>query len=130
GTTYTSFSVSSNGLMRLGSTVVSSTDGNSANANTLAGTTISDFPRIAPYWDNLRTTTTTGSVRYRVSGSAPNRILIVDWICTVVTSGSAVKFQVWLFETSNSLVFVYGACGTNTSNYSVGLCSSINANDV
>src|SRR5207244_736647 len=64
GTTYTSFSVSSNGLMRLGSTVVSSTDGNSANANTLAGTTISDFPRIAPYWDNLRTTTTTGSVRY------------------------------------------------------------------
>ena len=62
GVTYTQFSVNSNGLMRLGSVVVS----NSAS-NLLTGA--SDFPKICPYWDDL-STGTNGIVHFKSTGTS------------------------------------------------------------
>ena len=48
GSTYSQYSVNSNGLLRLGSTIVSTTGLNQL-------TSASDNPKIAPYWDDLAT---------------------------------------------------------------------------
>ncbi len=119
---YTQFSVSSNGLMRLGATVVGSTSTNSL----ITGT---DFPHITAYWDNL--STTGGAVVYKVIGTAPNRTLIVDWKVTIQTPATAgANFQVWLSETSNNIQFVYGTnMVANAGGYSVGIAGSTTALD-
>ena len=117
GTTYTQFSVNSNGLMRLGATVVST-----VFLNSLASST--DLPKIAPYWDDLKTVG--GFVKYKLTGTAPNRKLMVQWTVTVINNNSAnQKFQVWLYETTNRVQFVYGtALPLNNGLYSIGLATA------
>ena len=124
GINYTQFSANSNGLMRLGATAVTTQWTNSAvNANTAT-------PAIMPYWDDLSTgaASTSGKVHYLVTGTAPNRILIVEWFLTVPinTSGTAnAKFQCWLSETTNTVQFLYGSGFTSTTgSASVGLATS------
>ena len=122
GVTYTQFSVNSNGLMRLGSVVVS----NSAS-NLLTGA--SDFPKICPYWDDL-STGTNGIVHFKSTGTSPNRKLTVEWNLTVPKniSGSAnVKFQVWLFENTKMVQFVYGSgfvANSLNGGYTIGMATS------
>src|SRR5690606_33497608 len=116
------FSVNANGLMRLGSNQVS-TDW--TNSSTNAG---ANNPAIMPYWDDLHTGVG-GSVRYVVTGTAPNRILKVEWFVTVPrnTSGNADgRFQAWLYESTNVIEFVYGALAANTTNsgYTIGIATS------
>ena len=99
GVPYTQFSVSENGLMKLGSAQISGTDvsNNMASATTL--------PKIAPYWDDLATGTN-GSVTYQLTGTAPSRILYVNWNVTIPknTAGTAnATFQVKLYETRKYL---------------------------
>jgi hypothetical protein len=116
GTTYTQFSVNSNGNMRLGATVIGTTA-----TNSIAGGT--DFPRISPYWDDLKTVA--GTVRSKVLGSSPTRTLVVDWNVTVVSTNQAIQFQAWLFEGTNNIQFVYGAgINANAGLYSIGLTTS------
>lgn len=120
GTAFTNFSVNSNGLLRLGNTVVST-----AAINILAST--NDNPKIAPYWDDLATGTN-GLVSYQLIGTTPNRKLTVEWKVTIPknTGGSAAAiFQCWLFESTNVIQFVYGTgMVSNSANYSVGIASS------
>jgi hypothetical protein len=105
GTRVTSFSVSSNGLMRPGTTVTSS-----AANNNLAS--VLTAPQVAPYWDDLWIGTN-GKVHYKVVGTAPNRKLVVEWLNVQVPNlgsslpGSA-TFQVWIHETTGIVEFVYG----------------------
>ncbi len=119
GTNYTHFSVNENGLMRLATSVagpavsMGATTANQLTAN-------ADFPKIAAYFDDLKTQT--GTVRYKTTGIAPNRKMMVQWNVTVGTTLNC-KFQVWLFETTNNFQFVYGTMPTNTANYSVGAAS-------
>ncbi len=123
GSTYTQFSVNSNGLMRLGATIVST-----ASLNQL--TAASDNPKITPYWDDLATGVD-GYVHYKLTGSSPNRKLIIEWKVTVPknTNGNAnATCQAWLFETTNSIQFVYGSGFVNNfsnAGYSIGLANSI-----
>ena len=119
GTSYTQFSVSSNGLMTLGSTAVVTT---SINALTVAPAL-----KIAPYWDDL-TTGTTGNVLYKLSGTAPNRKLTVDWFLRVPKNNNQAAnthIQCWLEESTNIITFVYGAVATNNGQYSIGLTASL-----
>lgn len=115
--TYTQFSVNSNGCFRLGSTVISTTATNQLSAN-------SDFPKLAPYWDDLATGTS-GYAGYKLIGTAPNRKLCVEWILTIPkNNANSGKFQIWLFETTNQIKFVYGTgIIANTGNYSVGMAA-------
>ncbi|MFN8143190.1 MAG: hypothetical protein U0073_02120 [Bacteroidia bacterium] len=122
GISYSQFSVNSNGLMKLGSSVVSS-----SAINLLTGGT--DFPKICPYWDDL-STGTSGIIHFKTTGVAPSRKLIVEWNVTVPknTGGAAnAKCQVWLFETSGIVQFVYGSgfvANSLNGGYTVGLSTS------
>ena len=114
GTAYGTFSVTPDGFLKLGA-VTSAQFG-----NLLASA--SNVPKLAAHWDDLATGTT-GSVDYRLTGTAPNRRLVVEWFVTAPrnTSGAAnSRFQIWLDETTNAVSFVYGAVGASSS-YSVGL---------
>src|SRR5689334_13422783 len=71
-TTYTQFMVSSNGWMVLGNGMSSS-----LFANAL-GTT-GQGPILAPLWDDMATAST-GNVNYVLSGTAPNRVLTIEWV--------------------------------------------------
>ena len=107
GSVYTQFSVNSNGLMRLGGTVVST-----AFTNNL--TTIANMPHITAYWDDLNNSTDLLSkVHVKLFGVAPERFLVVEWKDFVIAYNAAVPapgstWQVVLHE-SGKIEFRYGA---------------------
>lgn len=72
---YSQYSVNSNGLMRLGSTLISSNAINQLTVN-------SDFPKIAPYWDDVNTAAA-GYCGAKLVGVAPNRKLSIEWLIAV-----------------------------------------------
>ncbi|MBK8196627.1 MAG: PPC domain-containing protein [Lewinellaceae bacterium] len=116
GTAYTQFSVSPDGFIKLGSPAAVSQFSNSIVSTT-------NIPKLFPYWDDLATGTT-GNVTYLVTGSAPNRVLKVQWFVTIPrnTVGAANStMQAWLYETTNVIEFRYGAVGGNSSSASLGI---------
>lgn len=68
---------------------------------------------VAPFWTALAPfgTGTDNNVFWDVTGSAPNRELIVEWrdvpICCTYSSQETVKFQVVFFEGSSNILFNY-----------------------
>jgi Secretion system C-terminal sorting domain/GEVED domain/Ig-like domain CHU_C associated/Fibronectin type III domain len=126
GTDYTQFSANANGLVRLGATAVTT-----QWTNTTANVALS-APAIMPYWDDLATGSAAGGgkVHYVLTGTAPNRKLIIEWFVTIPrnTTGAAnAKFQCVLNETSNTIEFVYGSgmlVNTPTTGATVGLATS------
>jgi Abnormal spindle-like microcephaly-assoc'd, ASPM-SPD-2-Hydin/Secretion system C-terminal sorting domain len=107
GTDYTEFSVSSNGIMGLGSSWVT-WDGYNWLMN--AG----NPPILAPFWDQLRVS---GGVQgcgqprvsYMTGGAAPSRYLVVEWreVDLVYRSPRWGTFQARLYEGSNTIEFYY-----------------------
>lgn len=99
---YTQFSVNSNGQMQLGSTII----------NHLSATPSAGLARIAPIsGDNALTAV--GKVHYKVLGSEPNRILVVEWDQMRIYWGSTSSppystFQALLYENSKRVDFIYG----------------------
>jgi hypothetical protein len=122
GTDYTQYSINSNGQMRLGSTVI-------AGGSTSAG---SNTPMIIPLsGDN--SLQSAGKVHFKVLGSAPDRILVVEWDKVRVNysssdvTGPFCTFQVLLYETSNVINFIYGTMynrSTSSQSRSVGISNS------
>lgn len=110
---YTNFKASSNGWMTLNTAVTAS------NAtNNLA--TSSDRPIIAPLWDDLQVGSG-GTVNYKLTGTAPNRILTVEWSQMEwywLASTWGIGFQVILYETTNVIEFKYNRNGNATANLS------------
>lgn len=104
GARQTQFSVNSNGSLRLGSTVVSTT---AYNPLGVAATSV-----ITAYAADQRTHTT-GKVHFKVTGSAPNRVLAVEWLnmqANFNSGGTAdLTYQVHLYETTGAIEFVYGS---------------------
>lgn len=116
GTNYTQFSVTPDGFLKLGSPVAVSQFSNSIVSTT-------NVPKLFPFWDDLATGTT-GNVTYLVTGSAPDRILKVQWFVTIPrnTTGPANStMQAWLYETSNKIEFRYGTVGGNSTSASLGI---------
>lgn len=110
GVDYTEFSASPDGWIRLGPGTATS-----QFTNAMASTT--NIPKIAPYWDDLATGTD-GNVRYVVTGTAPNRVGVVQWFVTIPrnTTGAANStFQALLYEGSGQIEFRYGTMGVPTS---------------
>lgn len=96
-------------------------------------------PLIAPFWDDLVVVPNNGtlaslnaSIRYDVTGVAPNRQLIVEWrnMSFFGAAGPNMNFQVVLSETSNNIQINYGLFqgfnGTNNHRptYTTGLRGS------
>lgn len=108
---YTQIKVSSNGWITFNTSVTGSNA-----SNNLA--TSSDRPIIGPLWDDLAVGTGS-TVNYQLTGSAPNRVLTVEWSQMEWSySGStwAIGFQCKLYETTNVIEFVYNRNGNATAN--------------
>lgn len=134
GVRFTQFSASTNGFIDFST----STDdggpaaddfGYSNAAFTTANINNSTRPAIAPFYDDL---TTQGgvdpigtSIKYLVTGAAPNRTLTVEWINMAVFGNvsPSLNFQVQLLESSGVIKINYGTMnsGTFTFSYSMGL---------
>lgn len=111
-TYYTQFYVSTNGWIGLGSV------SGSEPFNNLATTTYR--PKIAPLWDDI-SVGSSGNVNYQLTGTAPNRVLTVEWRqmnWNYSSSPWALSFQAKLYETSNRIEFIYSRNGNATANVS------------
>ncbi len=118
GVGLTQWSCTPYGFMRLGSSVVVGA------SNSLLGT--ANFPLICPYWDEM-TTGTTGNVTAITTGTAPNRILKVQWFVTIPwnpTGPANSTFQCWLYEGSNAIEFRYGTMAAAAMSATVGIAAS------
>lgn len=123
GVAYTQFSASPDGFIKLGAPAAVSQFGNAIVSTT-------NVPKLFPYWDDLATGTT-GSVSFVVTGSAPNRILVVQWFVTIprATGGAANStMQAWLYETSGRIDFVYGAGIGPSTSASIGINGAVPTN--
>ncbi|PKK88690.1 MAG: hypothetical protein CVV64_17765 [Candidatus Wallbacteria bacterium HGW-Wallbacteria-1] len=74
---------------------------------------------IAPFWHNETLFKTT--VKYKILGSAPNRMLIVNWENSV----EDFCFQAVLSETDSTIQFNYKNMTSDGSDATVGICNGI-----
>ncbi len=99
------FSVNSNGTLRFGTTVVGNTlyDPLGQPSQSL----------ITAYGADQRTHAGNGKVHFKVTGVAPNRVLIVEWLnmqSDFNAGGTAdLTYQLRLSETTGAIEFVYGS---------------------
>ncbi|MGE3800498.1 MAG: hypothetical protein AB7H80_05715, partial [Candidatus Kapaibacterium sp.] len=128
GTTYTQYSVSSNGAMRLGATVVSTTFTNNLTVT---------LPMIASYFEDMHTGVydANGYVKYRLTGTAPNRVMTIEWRARAYSSNlgnenEIYNWQVRLYETSNKIEYLYIKMRSDLSTTAtIGIANSSTAND-
>lgn len=111
GSNFTIFGARSNGLIELGQ-ATASLSGFSANALS------STANCIAPLWDDNNTTG--GSIIYSTTGTAPNRVLTVQWTGMHVGGGGVatqptIDCQLVLHETTGVIEFIYGSTSTALS---------------
>lgn len=114
GTSYSQFSVSADGWLRLGSSSPSAQATNDLSA-------VTNTPLIAPFWDDLAFADgeNTGGVYTFVNGSSPNRVFVVEWVIKVPKSGGSTgKFQLAMYEGSNNFSFIYNGLNPSGSMYS------------
>jgi trimeric autotransporter adhesin len=138
GERFTQFSVSTNGFIDFSN---STTDGgpmcgaygycNSEFSVSSNGTWLA----LAPFYDDMTTRAGSdplgSSIKYLLSGVAPNRVLTIEWISMAVYGNTSpnLNFQVKLYETSGRIEFLYGTmvAGTNVFSYTIGInAASIN----
>ena len=120
---YTQFSVSPDGFLKLGSPAAVPQITNSITSAT-------NTPKLFLFWDDIATGSN-GSVRSLITGSAPNRILIVQWVVTIPrnTTGAANStMQAWLYESDGKIEFRYGAGGGPALSASVGISGVVSTN--
>lgn len=137
GTLYTKLSVSTNGFIDFSS----STDDGDPTADDF-GPTNSAFsaisaalatrPACAVFYDDLiaQGTSLGNSIRYSLTGIAPNRIFTLEWInmASPTNLTPSLNFQVKLYETTGVIDFLYGTMNTGTFAFSYTL--GINAPNV
>jgi len=126
---FTAFGVSGNGPLSLGRAPFGPLSFNQITQET-------DFPKIMPYWDDL-CVGPNGKVHYKTIGSPGSRKLIVEWQNMEIAragpcSGQGAGiFQLWLFEKTGVIQFVYGdgmTGATPLDSYSIGLQSGPGTN--
>lgn len=122
---YTTFSPNASGLMSLGrATYLYPYSHYWPNVSTLS----SYYPLITASWSYYAGPTSSGKVHYKVTGTAPHRVLTVEWlnIHTVnSTSYTGGTWQVRLYEGSNTIEFWYGQFNyASTYYFTVGIASS------
>lgn len=104
GATYTSLSASTNGAVKLGGVMTTSSDPNYKN---LGFST--QRPMLAVLTDNLALTASDG-IRYETSGTAPSRVFTLQWSGVKWgkdATSAGIEFQVKLYESSNRIEYVY-----------------------
>lgn len=139
GVRYTSFSASLNGFIDFSSSTNVGTagaaygplNGNEFSVGGTGGTMLALAPMYNDLWPNSAgTSPIANSVIYLTSGTAPNRVLTVEWVAVEIYKGAPywtsppnLNFQVKIYETSGLIEFIYGdmTIGNATHNYAVGI---------
>jgi hypothetical protein len=88
---------------------------------------------MAPFAADLYSGTnipTTGSIRVNTTGSAPNRVFIVDWQGKQTSQGDYVNFQLRMYEGTNVVEFVYGSFSSSSGSTSKFLAGQIGLRSV
>lgn len=139
GTRYTQFNVSTNGFIDFsadpatgGPTAGPYSYDNTAFTSNGTGT----YLALAPFYDDMTaqggTSALGNSIKYLVSGTAPNRVLTVEWINMAVylNTTPSINFQVKLYETTGVIEFVYGTmnAGTHSFSYTCGINAATQSN--
>lgn len=124
GTVYSTIQVSPNGWLSFGTPIVTDAQ-NSTNSLANAGVI---KPVLFPLWDDLKCTV---KPRYITTGIYPHRRFKVEWSqqkWDAQSSGDTVSFQVWFFETTNVIEYLYSQGATSVSNgsggASIGMCDA------
>jgi hypothetical protein len=101
GKSYTSINISSNGNAHFGT--ASTAYNNLAIPNTKLPNAM-----IAPFWDDLDPSAG-GDIYTRVSGTAPNRIFVIEWRNVPHNRGRHIgaSFEIQLVEGTNHIWFIY-----------------------
>ncbi|MBK6835698.1 MAG: fibronectin type III domain-containing protein [Bacteroidetes bacterium] len=137
GIRYTQFSVSTNGYIDFSN---STADGNGTGAFGYVNSAFSSstIPAITAFYDDLTAQGGTGalgnSIKYLVTGAAPNRILTVEWINMAVygNTSPSLNYQVKLYETTGIIEMNYGTMtqGTAGFSYTMGINATAAARKV
>lgn len=122
---YTQFKANSNGFITL----------NPASSASLSNALATQTLIIAGVWDDLKTNDGDGQVAYLLSGTAPNRVLTVEyknvkWYYNA-SPVNLINFQIKLYEGSNRVEIVYGTMGATpgtSASASIGLSGATAGN--
>lgn len=117
GSTFTSASVSSNGVM------VFAGSPNNSFANQCLPFGVPET-MLAPYWDDQRTDSPAGTgIFTSISGVAPNRVLNIEWRTSNFASSSiyANNYEVRLFENSPNIRVLYNTPMSNGASATIGV---------
>lgn len=84
-----------------------------ANQNGTLGTTGRPTKAIGAWWDDLNMDVVGSTVKYLVTGPAPNRVFTVQWknmraYYNAGLTSTVINFQIRLYETSNAFDISYG----------------------
>ncbi|GAB4094502.1 hypothetical protein GCM10028786_34310 [Flaviaesturariibacter terrae] len=127
GQPYTQWSANPDGAIRLGSTAISS-----HTESASSGTAYLVLNNI-----DSKTDATSGKVHYKVFGSAPNRVLVVEWSNILInwnaTGTTLSTFQARLYEATSAIEYVYGTMwnsSTTTKTDAIGFSSSNTAGTI
>jgi hypothetical protein len=106
GARFSQFSVNEDGQLRLSSTAVGT------NSYAISGGTTA-APKLSAFNADLRTGTTTGKVHYKIVGTAPFRVIVVEFkdmelFYTGTAAAGTSAFQVRLYESKGIIEYVYG----------------------
>lgn len=115
---YSNFSVSTEGLLRLGTVAVTTESLN----NTVS---IANNPILFAQWNDLATgdAASNGGVTKTIIGTSPNRKMILEWRARNATTTGATDlvYQIALHETSNKIEYIYINGANNTTDASIGV---------
>lgn len=108
GTNYTSIRPCANGFASFSTTALANNTDTWTN-NLTSGPAANQRPILAPLWDD-HDMVANGSVTYQLSGTAPNRVLTIEWANVrweYNALSGVISFQIKLYETTNVIEFVY-----------------------
>jgi len=117
GVNFSQFSATADGMLNLGGTANSGTTLNATGASSAS-------PRISAFGADLYVGST-GKVHYKLIGSSPNRVLVVEWtnmalFYSTTAANANSTYQVRLYEENNTLEYIYGAMNITSLTYVPG----------
>jgi hypothetical protein len=125
GVRYTEVNISTNGYIDFSTSTANGgpTTGPYGYSNTAFTDPGGTLNCIAPMYDDMTTQGATdplgSGIRYVVTGSAPNRVMTIEWANMAVYQNTtpSLNFQVKLHETTGQIEYVYGTMTQGTANF-------------
>ena len=124
---YTKFWANANGIFSFSSSPSNHYTAAFTTGSSNGGGYSYDQPKICGITKDMCVPSTGGYVKYELTGTAPNRVLVCEFNLGASSSASAatIKWQVQLYESDSKVVMVYGAEPSSAFyGYQIGLSQS------